>query len=366
MKFTAKTAILRGALVVAAKACDNKHQSWGSSILVEASTDQVTFSAHGQWGLSVSCDAAVTEPGWAIVTGSKLESVLKMLTDEDLAVESSEADLTLQTSAGTIQLALLGEEAWLDLLRVTTPPDEKTVVLQGAEFVDLVHKTAFAAAVGETNRPVLQGINITLNSHVTALASDSVKLAMATLDPAQPAAEETTFLAPAAYLHKLAGFVAPQESFTLAFHNQKMHFSQGPLAGWMPLLSGSYPDFARLLPEVYPVQFQVGRKEFLHALGLAAVAVDKNVMGVTLTIGEEALDLQVKGENSASLRVAGHLLTPTESDPLKVAFNPAMLADCLQEINADNVQFDFSGPESPARLSGDPGTTIIVLPVRMR
>ena len=132
----------------------------------------------------------------------------------------------------------------------------------------------------------------------------------------------------------------------------------------MRMLAGDFPDYTRVIPKDFVAVTTVDAEALRGALGRLDILAQRT------TNASVELALETSG---VSLTVAGNgphgedfLEGDTDGNVPSILFNPALLLEALKGLPAGSCTIQFSGEQSPARLTHDalPHWEYIVLPLR--
>jgi DNA polymerase III subunit beta len=209
-----------------------------AGLMLEAAEDG---AAGGPGGLTLSCfdydvsarvgaDAAVAEPGRALVAGRLLAEIARSLPQRPVDIVCDGDVVTL--SCGAARFTLLGLPAGDFPALPVLPPPAGTV--DGGSFATAVAQVAVAAGRDDT-LPMLTGIHIEIDGRrMTLVATDRYRMAVRELDwqPTDPGIQATA-LVPARTLADAAKTMAPgtEMAISLTAEGKQRPGPAGPGAG---------------------------------------------------------------------------------------------------------------------------------------
>jgi DNA polymerase III subunit beta len=274
---------------------------------------------------------------------------------------------SLRVKSGRYQTHLRGIDA--DEFPVIPSPGERptTRIKQGLLRKALA-EVVFAAASDEA-RPILTGVLTKFaGDRVTLAAADNYRIAVNSL-PIEDPVEESTLVVPARSYAELMRVLSDTDDFVeimLASAKSQVLFHLEGVDLVSRLIDGQFPNYQQVLPTSHGTRAVVDRDELLKAVRLSALIASSAANVIKLRLGDD-------GANSVSIAAAadvGDAQTEVEAavggDPVQIAFNARYLQDALQNIDADQLALEFSGPLSPGvlRRVGDDEYVHVIMPVR--
>ncbi len=132
------------------------------------------------------------------------------------------------------------------------------------------------------------------------------------------------------------------------------------------LIDGQFPNYQSVLPTSHSTRAVVDRDEILKAVRLSALIASSaaNVIRLRLAPGEsEGITIAAAADIGDA---EGQVEAMIEGDPVTIAFNARYLVEALQNMDADQLAMEFSGPLAPGVLKpvDDPAYVHVVMPVR--
>jgi DNA polymerase III subunit beta len=274
---------------------------------------------------------------------------------------------SLHIKAGRFQTHLRGIDA--EEFPVIPSPGERptTRVSQGA-LRKALSEVAFAAATDEA-RPILTGVLTRLSGdRVTLAAADNYRIAVKSLPILDPV-EDTSLVVPARSYTELMRVLNDSDDpleIMLASSKSQILFHLEGVDLVSRLIDGQFPNYQQVLPTSHATRAVVDRDELLKAVRLSALIASSaaNVVKLSLT-----------NDGSGSITIAaaadvgeatGEVEAAIDGDQVQIAFNARYLQEALQNVDADQLALEFSGPLSPGvlRPTGSEDYVHVIMPVR--
>ncbi len=274
---------------------------------------------------------------------------------------------TLRVRSGRYQTHLRGIDA--DEFPVIPSPGERpTTRIKQRLLRKALAEVVFAAATDEA-RPILTGVLTKFSGdRLTLAAADNYRIAVTTL-PIEDPVEESSLVVPAKSYAELMRVLSDTDDFVevmLASAKSQVLFHLEGIDLVSRLIDGQFPNYQQVLPTGHGTRAVVDRDELLKAVRLSALIASSAANVIKLRLGDEGTE----GVSIAAAADVGDAQTEVEAavegDPVQIAFNARYLQDALQNVDADQLAMEFSGPLSPGvlRRVGDDDYVHVIMPVR--
>jgi DNA polymerase-3 subunit beta len=282
----------------------------------------------------------------------------------DLSIDAAD---TLSVRAGRYQTHLRGIDAE-EFPVIPSAGDRPTTRVSQRSLRRALSEVTFAAATDET-RPILTGVLTRLSGdRATLAAADNYRIAVKDLDLMQ-SVEDTSIVVPARSYIELMRILADTEDavdIILAPAKNQVIVKVESTEVVSRLIDGQFPNYQSVLPTSHSTRAVVDRDEILKAVRLSALIASSaaNVIRLRLAPGEsEGITIAAAADIGDA---EGQVEAMIEGDPVTIAFNARYLVEALQNMDADQLAMEFSGPLAPGVLKpvDDPAYVHVVMPVR--
>lgn len=316
-------------------------------------------------------DATVAVEGSITLPAHMLTSYVALLDKGQVELDYSPKTHKVHLSCGrnVANIAGIDAEDFPPILR----PSGVRVTLPARAMKDAIGLTAFAAAPDDS-RPILTGVLVKFgNQQVTLAAADGYRLAVRQVD-APDVHVEGQIIAPARTLFEVARLLPDDDEAMVSMQMDdtlnSASFTIGDDVVVCRLLSGSFPDYQRIIPTETKTVVTVERKPFLQAVKVAAVFAkdNANIIRLATTFGDPFDTLTVASTSAEMGDNAGTLDVDVEGDDTGIAFNGRYLRDALEALDADHVRVIINGPASAGvfRNAGDDnGNVYVIMPMHV-
>jgi DNA polymerase III subunit beta len=275
--------------------------------------------------------------------------------------------LSLRTGRSKFSLQTLGKEDFPDLASGTF---SHRFTLPAADLKRLIDKTRFAMSTEET-RYYLNGIYLhTADSAGTsvlrAVATDGHRLACVDLPLPDGADGMPGIIVPRKTVEQLHKLIEDaEETVTVEVSAAKVRFTFANIVLTSKLIDGTFPDYARVIPQGNDKVLNVDSERFAEAVDRVSTISSERGRAVKLNLEGEKLILSVNNPDSGS--ASEELEVDYAGTPLEIGFNARYLLDIAGQLDHHTARFDMADPGSPAlvRDVSDEAALYVLMPMRV-
>ncbi|HJZ82576.1 MAG TPA: DNA polymerase III subunit beta [Pyrinomonadaceae bacterium] len=334
-----------------------------SHLLIETRMDWIGMRATDlDLTIATECDALVREEGLVCLPARKLMEIVKSLEHGEVEVKVNGFHQAMITSNGS-RFKLNGVEA-------ASFPERKEFEGEYAEIsADLFSRfipRVIHAVRQEASPYALNGAKLEVSgARIRMVATDGHRLALVEHDG--QFGEELDVLIPKKTLAELARLCAGFDGeMQIGKSDNHIHFKLGKREVVSCLLSGQYPDYAKVLPTDNHNRFTVGRDAIHPAVKRVSLMADDRSRAIKLEIGEGQMNIS---SQAAELGEAGETVAiDYAGDAIVAGFNATYLNDLFSAIEEDEILFEFKNGESQTQISvqtaHDDRHLAVVMPMR--
>lgn len=323
-----------------------------AGVLLSGSDDGLTVSGFDyEVSAEAQIAAEVTSFGSVLVSGRLLSAITGALPKKpiELSVDGSRVALTCGTARFSLPTMAIEDYPILPAL-----PDD-TGSLPADLFAEAITQVAVAASKDES-LPQLTGIRVQISGDKLVLAAtDRFRLAVRELTW-EPLIDdvEAAVLVPA---KTLADGVKASDGSAVRLSLGAgaeigaagiLGISGGGRRATTRLIDAEFPQFRQLLPAEHTSVATINVAELTEAIKLVAVVAERGAQ-IILEFTDGALHISAGGEFDSG-RAEQDLPIDFVGTPLRMAFNPAYLADGLGSVYSEFVSIGLTQPSRPAVL----------------
>ncbi|MDD3582025.1 MAG: DNA polymerase III subunit beta [Desulfobacca sp.] len=350
------------------------------NFLLEAKDDQVNISATD---LEVSFrgfyPAQVQEEGQLTVPAISFFNIIRELPSATIALEDTDnANLIIQVGEARYQLMGLAADQFPPL---PTGANLEMVTCKTQLLREMIEKTSFSVSSDDLQYH-LSGVyveKITENDIIKLrmVSTDGHRLSL--IDRLVPGADQFGFdegiIIPRKGVAEIQRLLADGEECSIGFDRKNLTLQQDNKFLFIRLLDKKFPDYRRIIPANFGVQFILPRREFFEALKRLSQLSTDRFKGVILKFNPDLLEIQYvnpevgEGRERLPLAVAPSqgAAEPAAELPLEIGFNARYLLEPLGVMHSDRVVMDINQKDKPCRLQGEnePDYLCIVMPMSL-
>ena len=343
-----------------------------SNVLIQAAGGELKLTATDLDIEAVdSADAKIDREGAVTAPAGTLFDVIRKLpsgSDIEMEMQTENQRLVLRAGRSHFELPTLPAS---DFQTMASDEGATKFSVDAADLARLIDKTKFAISTEET-RYYLNGIYLhgaeddKGKSVLRTVATDGHRLALAEI-PAPKGSE------------KLDGIIVPRKAVAEArrlidaadgdvdieVSDAKIVVRAGRAVLTSKLIDGSFPDYARVIPQGNDKKLVVDNKSFESAVDRVATVSAERSRSVKMSVSDGKLTLAVNHAETG----AGNeeLEADYTSDAMEIGFNAKYLLDIAGQIEADECEFMFNDPASPALVldPADDSARYVLMPLRV-
>lgn len=327
-------------------------------------------------GITAWIGAKIEENGAVTVPAKLLQDFIGNLPNDTIFMTLDERTQTVHLRCGRAEADIKGIEADEFPAIPTVKADSPTVQIAPDQLRSAINQVAFAAATDDTMRPVITGVLLRLrDTSATFVAIDGFRLAVKTLQLAEPVREPLEVIIPARALQEVSRIIADSESpvqITITPKGGQVLFHTETVDLVSRLIEGKFPDHERMIPKQHTTRSVVDRGALLQSTRQTSVfaASSANTVKVVMEPGGDlapgrltlsANAAEVGGNTS---EVEGQI----QGEGGQIAMNVKYIQDALNALPTAQVALEMQSAASPGvfRPVGDDSLLILVMPMTVR
>jgi DNA polymerase-3 subunit beta len=321
-----------------------------SNVLMEAQGDRLQLTATDlELGIRCSCVARISREGAGTMPVRRLLDYVRLLPDADLNIKFLENDwASITCGRSRTRIAGISRESFPELPQMPEAVAEIPVKV----LASLIGKTIFSIS-SEESRFTLNGALLQLKDQgMLMVATDGHRLAyVETRSEIEGIRSAYRALLPRKAMGevlKLIGESGADSTVKFAGDENHLFFQFGERLLITRKLTGTFPDFERVLPKDHKVSIVLGRDEIRAAVERVSQFADERSRAIRMQLcpGEVKVfsSISETGESEESI--------PAEyaGGPLDVGFNAQYLLEFLRAVSEEQVTFFFKDPHSAAEV----------------
>jgi len=361
--------LLRGLYLVQGVVERRSPQPILAHVLIEQEESGVALTATDlEIGLRGHVEASVKKSGPITVNARKLYEIVREVGGDEIVLKASTGGW-VEVLAGRSKFKVVSlDPKEFPELPFGTPAKGNAIRVAAGTLREMIDRTIFSVSTDET-RFTLSGVYVETSDKgaLRMVATDGHRLAM--IDRSLSGAKLAKgVILPRKGLVELRKLLEDTEiaEVVMTIGDRDARFQAGPVALFMRLVEGEFPDYRQVVPKESRVRASLGRDEFLAALRRTALLASERSHGVKLALQAGTLSLSAsnpeQGEASEDLEVS------YQGQPVSVGFNARYLIEVLNVHAAgDSIELGLTDEVGPGVVHGsqDPTYTYVLMPMRL-
>ena len=342
-----------------------------ANVLIEADNNTVQFRAT-DLDIEVldKVKAQVERGGSTTVSAITLHDIARKLPDGAL--------VTLMYDASKSRLTV---EAGRSVFSLTTLPKEDFPVMASSEYEAnfcapapllrrLFDKSKFAISTEET-RYYLNGVymhvaNADSGQVIRCVATDGHRLARIDAELPEGAADLPGVIVPRKTVGELRKLLDEDNAeIAVSVSETKIRFATPEITLTSKVIDGTFPDYARVIPQSNSRKLEVDASEFAKAVDRVSTVSSERSRAVKLSLDEDRLILSVNSPDSGAAEE--ELAVAYGDEKLEIGFNAKYLLEIASQVDRENAVFLFNSSGDPTlmREGNDTSAIYVVMPMRV-
>ncbi|MFR0583202.1 DNA polymerase III subunit beta [Limosilactobacillus mucosae] len=320
------------------------------SVILTGSDADITIestleAADSSYGLSIE------EPGAIVLPARFFNEVIKKLPDKQATIEVFNG-LQVRITSGTAEFTINGQDA-NNYPHLPEVESENTVELASDMLREVIDQTRIAVSKQES-RPILTGIHVMLNNSIlTAVATDSHRLAQRKVELPETAGLDFDIVLPGVSMTELAKMISDEkDGVKMQITENQALFIFGNTHFYSRLLEGNYPETSRLIPETSDTRLEITASDLLASIERASLLSHESRNNVVkLTVNPENKIATVSGTSADVGNVEEEInADQIVGNPLEISFNPDYMRDALKSFGQTKILISFTTALRPFTL----------------
>lgn len=345
-----------------------------SNVLIATDEGRLRLSATNlELGITCWIGAKIEEEGSTTVPARTFADLVNTLPAEqvNLALNPQTQALNVRAGASNTDIKCIDAQEFPPL---PVPDMEGAILLNVADFKDMVAQVAFAASQDEA-RPVLMGVLVKVEGDtITMAAADGFRLSVRKGTLSQPAVSPVSVIIPARALSELARVAVDGNemvSMVLPKGRGQVVFRMKEVEVVSQLIDGTFPDYQQIIPRSYKSRTILSTPAVLKACKQAEIFAREGSNVARLDIKSSgdlepgAVEISAQAEETGSNETI--VAATVEGIGLLIAFNVKYLREVLEVIKTPNVALETSAPNAPGviRPVGDDNFLHVIMPMHL-
>ena len=241
------------------------------------------------------------------------------------------------------------------------------IILRKDEFKNLINKTSFAVSSQET-RPILTGINFKISKNkLECISTDSYRLAKKQVILNKKVEEDINIVIPGKNLIELTKIIEDNDKeIQMHIFNNKVLFKFDNILFQTRVLSGTFPDVNRLIPESFELSIKTNTNELYNVIDRASLLTsekDKNIIKFECEDNEVIVSSNSPEIGKVEEKI---YVEKNNNENIKIAFSSRFMMDAIKTIESKNVILNFKNDVQPIIILDEQDDSLLqlILPIK--
>ena len=314
--------------------------------------------------------AQVERSGSTTVSAVTLHDIVRKLPDGALVTLSDDAAkgrLSVEAGKSVFSLATLPKE---DFPVMASTEYEANFTAKAPMLRRLFDKSKFAISTEET-RYYLNGVYMHTaetadGTMLRCVATDGHRLARVDAEMPQGAQNLPGVIVPRKTVGELRKLLEDDDTqIAVSVSETKVRFATSEITLTSKVIDGTFPDYARVIPQGNTRKLEVDASEFAKAVDRVATVSSERSRAVKLSLESDKLVLSVNSPDSGTAEE--ELVVAYDDEKLDIGFNAKYLLEIASQVDRENAVFMFNSAGDPTlmREGNDSSAIYVVMPMRV-
>lgn len=308
---------------------------------------------------------SIEEIGTTVIQGKYILEIIRKLDGNVIKFELLDG-IKILITCGNSEFSLNCMDA-SDFPNLNIEEKKEPININKYDFKNLINKTSFGVSTQET-RPILTGINFIINNNkLECIATDSYRLAKKYIILENQVKENINVVIPGKNLIELTKIIEDNdEPLQMHIFTNKVLFKFDNILFQTRVLSGSFPDVNRLIPNSFELEITTNEMDFYNVIDRAALLTsekEKNIVKFEC----ENNEITISSNSPEIGKVEERLEVNKNNDNnIKIAFSSRFMMDALKTIESKNVILKFNNDVQPIIILDEQDDTLLqlILPIK--
>ena len=307
-------------------------------------------------------EAEVVEPGATTLPVKRIASLFHELSDDSVDLSVDENDIaSFGTSTGSYRVYGISAADFPKLPDMSEGASSR--VLDQAKLREMLRLTSYAAS-NDVTRTMLNAVLLSFRAgKMTAVATDSRRLAMVEQEADVDSAAEGDLVIPLKAVGEIQRMLGDGGTVEVKATAAQAAFAFSGTTVFTTLVQKQFPNYRQVIPQSEGSRVTLDREPFLTALKrLNAASVDASAV-VKLELSEDRLKMSIaaegvsEGQETLAVKYAG--------DPIAISFNSTYLMEPVKNLSTDELSLDVMDDVSPGVIRTSVNFVYVLMPIRM-
>lgn len=334
-------------------------------ILISAEPGKVTLIAYNlEMGMKRELYAKCDEAGDIVINAKLLSDILRRMNGIQVEI-SADSRLNCHIKCGEATFDIMGMAAE-DFPEMPTVGSGKIVSVEGKLLADMVKGTFFATAQNEGAKPVLTGINVTIEDGIMQfVAIDGYRLAIR--KQKVYISDNFDFLISGRAILEAVKLINEEtENVEISVGERLISFNINGYDFISRLFEGEFVNYQKTIPQEYTQRVVVNTRELIDTVERVSLLISESFSTPVRCYFNE---LNVVFTCATSMgRATETFNTKVEGENFEIGLNSRYLLEALKAAETEQVQILFNGPNNGVLIEPLEGNEFkyMIMPMRLK
>lgn len=312
-------------------------------ILIHAKGGNIYLTAYNlELSMTKTEPAKVYKEGSVVINAKLLGEIVRRMNSDEVILECDEK-LMCHISCGSAKFDIMGMAA-ADYPEIPEVSDSTDIVIEGEQLKRLVRQTGFAVAQIEGTRPILTGINISVEAGVLKfVAIDGYRLAIRQ-EPINCDKEFNIVVSSKAITDAVKILTDEEESVIVRISKRNISFEINGYVLISRLLEGEFVDYKKVIPQNHQQVVELSTRQFIDIIERISLIISDNFSTPVRCCFKEG---EVVFTSTSSVgRATESAEINLQGPDFEIGLNNRYLLDALRACETDIVSVKFNGGSS--------------------
>ncbi|MDD6478245.1 MAG: DNA polymerase III subunit beta [Oscillospiraceae bacterium] len=336
-------------------------------ILISAEQGKVTMIAYNlEMGIKKEIYARTEEAGDIVINARLLGDILRRMNGIQVEISTDEK-LMCHIKCEDSVFDIMGMAA-IDFPEMPSAPEGKKINLEGKLLNEMVKGTLFAVSQIEGTRPILTGINVTVEDGVMQfVAIDGYRLAIRREKVAFE--DYLNFIIAGKALGEVVKIINEDtEEVEISVAERLIMFKIDGYTFISRLLEGEFVNYQKTIPTEHRQVVEIKTSDIIDVIERVSLLINDSFSTPLRCLFNE--DHMVLSCATAVGRATDTFLVTLDGEPFEIGLNSRYLLEALRAVDDDTVKILFNGANSGViiRSANEENSDYVymIMPMRLR
>ena len=334
-------------------------------ILISAEQGKITLASYNlEMGMKCEMYAKCEEAGDIVINARLIADILRRLNGIQVEI-TADSRLNCNIKCGEATFDIMGMAA-NDFPEMPSVPENNVVSIDGKLISEMVRGTIFATAKNENAKPILTGINMSVNDgYLQFVAIDGYRLAIKKEKVNINKNLELTLTGRA--MGEVVKLIDEETENVEIFATERLiSFKINGFTFISRLLEGDFVNYQKTLPQENKQRVVVNTRDLIDTIERVLLLISESF---TTPVRSYFNELNVIFTCATSMgRATETFNTKLEGENFEIGLNSRYLLEALKAIEDENIEILFNGPNSGVVINpvDNDNFKYMIMPMRLK